>query len=83
MIFHRKLQVGVCGKCQLTWPGRVAEWVVRKTNNPMIVGSSLTGASNILRQDGQCPAMLSVKRLAMYSTRGGSQAMYITFAFAM
>ena len=31
--------------------GRVAEWLVRRTHNPMIAGSSLTGTSNILGQD--------------------------------
>ena len=30
---------------------RVAEWLAHRTHNPMIAGSSLTGASNILGQD--------------------------------
>ena len=29
----------------------MAEWLVRRTHNPMIVGLSLTGASSILGQD--------------------------------
>ena len=33
------------------WLGRVAKWLAHRTPNHMIVGSSLTGASNILGQD--------------------------------
>ena len=32
-------------------PGPVAEWLARRTHNPMLVGSSLTSASNILGQN--------------------------------
>ena len=32
-------------------PGRVAEWLARRTHDLLITGSSLTGASNILGQD--------------------------------
>ena len=32
-------------------PGRVAEWLRRRTHNPVIAGSSPTGASDILGQD--------------------------------
>ena len=49
------------------------------------VRDSLLPHSNILGQDMNPvhPAMLSVKRSATCSTRGGSQEMYITFASAM
>ena len=40
--------------------GCVADWLVHRTHNPMIVGSSLTGDSNILGQDmhqvNSCPS---------------------------
>ena len=64
----------------------MAEWLVRGTHNPMIAGSSLTGASNILGQDKNlvnASAMLLVKRLAMCNTRHRSQGMYITLTSAM
>ena len=32
-------------------PGRVAEWLARRTHDLLIAGSSPTGASNILGQD--------------------------------
>ena len=67
-------------------PGRVAEWLARRTHDLLIAGSSPTCASNILGQDmnpvGR-PAMLTVKRSATCSTRGGSQGTYITFASGM
>ena len=39
--------------CQVvsTRPGRMAEWLARRTHDLLIVGSSPTGASNILGQD--------------------------------
>ena len=65
----------------------MAEWLARRTHDLLIAGSSPTGAlGNILGQDMNpvgTPAMLTVKRSATCSTRGGSQGTYITFASAM
>ena len=67
-------------------PGHIAEWLACRTRNLMIAGLSLTDSSNILGQvmnPVDAKTMLSIKKLAMCSTRGGSQGMYTTFASAM
>ena len=46
-------------------PGRVAQWLERRTHNLMIAGSSLTGASNILEQ-----AVNLVHALQCHPSRG-------------
>ena len=82
LVIYKLTWAITCGEqmvCHIVGSKKVAifwtEWLVRRTHNPVITFSSLTGASNILvkawerYKPSQHPTMLFIKRSAM-CTRG-------------